>query len=51
MLYFGLVKKGYADLKTVKKLDTFEIMDILEYESILNDIELLEYEEAKSNRD
>lgn len=33
------------------EFDTDIIYEILEYESIINDIEQLEYEEAKNNRD
>ncbi len=33
------------------EFDTDIIYEILEYESIINDIEQLEYEEAKTNRE
>lgn len=47
LLFFSLVKKGYGSLNEVKEFDTDEIMQILEYEYILNGIEHLEYEEKK----
>lgn len=46
-----MVKKGYGGLQEVKEFDTKDVMQILEYEAILSDIEQLEYEEAKTNRD
>ena len=48
LLFFSLVKKGYGSLNEVKEFDTNEIMEILEYEYILNGIEQLEYEEIKN---
>jgi len=45
-----LVRKGYGGLQRVKEFDTKDIMQILEYESILSDIEQLEYEEMKQDR-
>jgi len=47
ILFFSLVKKGYGSLKEVKDLDTEEIFKIVEYESIINDIETLALEDAK----
>lgn len=51
LLFFSLVKKGYGSLQEVKEFDTNEIMQILEYEYILNGIEQLEYEESRNSRD
>lgn len=51
LLFFSLVKKGYGSLQEVKEFDTDEIMQILEYEYLLNGIEQLEYEESKNARD
>ena len=51
LLFFSLVKKRYGSLNEVKEFDTDEIMQILEYEYILNGIEQLEYEESKNARD
>ena len=45
-----MVKKGYGSLQEVKEFDTKDIYEILEYESILSDIEQLEYEQAKEER-
>ena len=50
LLFFSLVKKGYGSLNEVKEFDTNEIMQILEYEYILNGIEQLEYEESRNSR-
>ena len=47
ILFFSLVKKGYGSLKEVKDLDTEEIFKIVEYESIISDIETLALEDAK----
>ena len=51
LLFFSLVKKGYGSLNEVKEFDTNEIMQMLEYEYILNGIEQLEYVESKNARD
>jgi len=48
-LFFSLVKKGYGSLKEIKEMDTPELLKILEYESILGDIESLAYEENKGD--
>ena len=45
-----MVKKGYGGLQEVKEFDTKDVMQILEYESILSDIEQLEYNEIKEER-
>ena len=50
MLYFSLIKKGFGSLKEVMEFDTDIIYEILEYESIINDIEQLEYNEMKEER-
>ncbi|WP_165388736.1 hypothetical protein [Aliarcobacter butzleri] len=49
MTYFSLVKKGYGSLKELKKLDTDEIINIIDYENMMNDIESLVYDERTSN--
>lgn len=51
LLFFSLVKKGYGSLNEVKEFDTMDIMQILEYEYLLNGIEQLEYDESKNSRD
>lgn len=51
LLFFSLVKKNYGSLNEVKEFDTDEIMQILEYEYLLNGIEQLEYDESKNSRD
>jgi len=45
-----LIKKGFGSLKEVMEFDTDIIYEILEYESIINDIEQLEYNEMKEER-
>ncbi|MFX4154232.1 hypothetical protein ACOL23_04735 [Aliarcobacter butzleri] len=49
MTYFSLVKKGYGSLKELKQLDTDEIINIIDYENMMNDIESLVYDERTSN--
>ncbi|MFW2306489.1 hypothetical protein [Aliarcobacter butzleri] len=49
MTYFSLVKKGYGSLKELKELDTDEIINIIDYENMMNDIESLVYDERTSN--
>ena len=49
MTYFSLVKKGYGSLKELKQLDTDEIINIIDYENMINDIESLVYDERTSN--
>jgi len=44
---FSLSKKGYGSLAEVRKLDTDELLSIIEYENIISDIETLEMEETK----
>ena len=51
ILYFSLVKKGYGTLYEVKELDTPELLDIIEYESIMNDIENLVIEDSKNGNE
>ena len=51
LLFFSLVKKKYGSLSEVKEFDTDEIMQILEYEYLLNGIEQLEYDESKNSID
>jgi len=47
VLMFSLSKKGYGSLAEVRKLDTDELLKIVEYENIISDIEMLEMEDAK----
>jgi len=47
ILFISLTKKGYGSLDTIKKLDTDDILKILEYESIVSDIEQLAIEDSK----
>jgi len=47
MTYYALVKKGYGNLEYIKSLDTDELLSILEYENMMNDIEALIYEDAQ----
>ena len=51
LLFFSLVKKGYGSLNEVKELDTFELLDIVEYESIMGDIENLVIEDTKNGNE
>ncbi|MFW2452492.1 hypothetical protein [Aliarcobacter butzleri] len=44
-----MVKKGYGSLKELKELDTDEIINIIDYENMMNDIESLVYDERTSN--
>ncbi|MBL3520307.1 hypothetical protein H0A43_07450 [Arcobacter lanthieri] len=48
MTYFSLVKKGYGTLQELKSLDTDEIINIIDYENMMNDIEALAYDERTS---
>ncbi|WP_155522212.1 hypothetical protein [Aliarcobacter lanthieri] len=48
MTYFSLVKKGYGSLQELKILDTDEIINIIDYENMMNDIEALAYDERTS---
>lgn len=51
ILFFSLVKKGYGSLNEVKEFDTPELIDIIEYESIMNDIENLVIEDSKNGNE
>lgn len=51
ILYFSLVKKGYGSLYEVKEFDTPELMDIIEYESIMNDIETLVIDDSRNRNE
>lgn len=51
ILYFSLVKKGYGTLKEVRGFDTPELFDIVEYESIMADIENLAIEDSRNGND
>ena len=48
MTYFALVKKGYGSLKELKQLDTDELMNIINYENMMNDIEYLVHEDRQA---
>ncbi len=37
MTYFALVKKGYGSINQIKQLDTDELMNIINYENMMND--------------
>jgi hypothetical protein len=45
------VKKGYGTLTEIKKIDTPELMNIIEYESIMNDIETLAIDDARNGNE
>ena len=47
MTYFALVKKGYGSLNQIKQLDTDELMNIINYENMMNDIEYLVHEDRQ----
>lgn len=46
-MFISLTKKGYGSLEDVKKLDTEDILKILEYEAIVSDIEQLAIEDSQ----
>ena len=48
MTYFALVKKGYGSLNQIKQLDTDELMNIINYENMMNDIEYLVHEDRQN---
>ena len=47
MTIFQLSKKGYGSLTELKELDTPEFLDLVEFESITNDIEQHHMDEAR----
>ena len=49
MTYYALVKKGYGTLNELKQLDTDELMDIIAYENMMNDIEYLVHEDRQQS--
>ena len=49
MTYFALVKKGYGSLTQIKQLDTDELMNIINYENMMNDIEYLVHEDRQQS--
>ena len=49
MTYFALVKKGYGSLNQIKQLDTDELMNIVNYENMMNDIEYLVHEDRQQS--
>ncbi|WP_373073899.1 hypothetical protein [Sulfurimonas sp.] len=51
MLFFSLVKKGYGSLLEIKEFDTPELLDIIEYESIMSDIENLVIEDSRNGNE
>ena len=48
ILLFSIVKKGYCNLIEAKELDTPELLKILEYESIMSDIESLAIDDSRN---
>ena len=49
MTYFALVKKGYGSINQIKQLDTGELMNIINYENMMNDIEYLVHEDRQQS--
>lgn len=49
MTHFALVKKGYGSLNELKQLDTDELMNIINYENMMNDIEYLVHEDRQQS--
>lgn len=49
MTYFALAKKGYGSLNQIKQLDTDELMNIINYENMMNDIEYLVHEDRQQS--
>jgi len=49
MTCFALVKKGYGSLNQIKQLDTDELMNIINYENMMNDIEYLVHEDRQQS--
>ena len=49
MTYFALVKKGYGSINQIKQLDTAELMNIINYENMMNDIEYLVHEDRQQS--
>jgi hypothetical protein len=49
MTYFALVKKGYGSINQIKQLDTDELMNIINYENMMNDIEYLVHEDRQQS--
>ena len=49
MTYFALVKKGYGSLNQIKQLDTDDLMNIINYENMMNDIEYLVHEDRQQS--
>jgi len=46
MTIFQLSRKGYGSLMELRELDTPEFLDLVEFESIINDIEQHHIDEA-----
>ena len=49
MTYFALVKNGYGSINQIKQLDTDELMNIINYENMMNDIEYLVHEDRQQS--
>ena len=49
MTYFALVKKGYGSINQIKQLDADELMNIINYENMMNDIEYLVHEDRQQS--
>ena len=49
MTYFALVKKGYGSINQIKQLDTDELMNIINYENMMNEIEYLVHEDRQQS--
>ena len=49
MTYFALVKKAYGSINQIKQLDTDELMNIINYENMMNDIEYLVHDDRQQN--
>ena len=49
MTYFALVKKGFGSINQIKQLDTDELMNIINYENMMNDIEYLVHEDRQQS--
>lgn len=47
LTYLALVKAGYGTLAELMEMDTPELLDIIEFESISADIEHYKIEQAK----
>jgi len=48
MTFLALSQKGFGTVSYLETLDTDYILDMIEYINIQNDIETVQYEDAKS---